>query len=71
MVKAIKTAFAEAYGEVDDAAVKKITGSVDRVQKLIRSFRNDTNPKIAVTVDLADNRHRRSIDHEPRLLCDG
>lgn len=52
VVKAIKAAFAEAYGEIDDAAVKKITGSVDRVQKLIRSFRNDASPKIAVTVDL-------------------
>ena len=35
-----------------DAAIKKITGSVDRVQTHIRSFRNDANPKIAVTVDL-------------------
>lgn len=52
VVNALKTAFAEAYGEIDDAAVKKITGSVDRVQNLIRSFRNDANPKIAVTVDL-------------------
>lgn len=52
VVSAVKTAFAEAYGEIDDAAVKKITGSVDQVQKLIRSFRNDTNPKIALTVDL-------------------
>jgi len=52
IVKAIKDAFADAYGEIEDAAVKKITGSVDRVQKLIRSFRNDANPKIAVTVDL-------------------
>ena len=32
--------------------MKKITGSVDRVGALIRSFRNDANPKIAVTVDL-------------------
>jgi phage portal protein BeeE len=32
--------------------VKKITGSVDRVGSLIRSSRNDANPKIAVTVDL-------------------
>ena len=48
----IKKAFADAYGEIDDAAVKKITGSVDQVQNLIRSFRNDANPKIAVTVDL-------------------
>lgn len=52
VVSAIKTAFADAYGEIDDAAVRKITGSVDKVQALIRSFRNDTDPKIAVTVDL-------------------
>jgi type I restriction enzyme R subunit len=32
--------------------VKKITGSVDNVRTLIRSFRNDASPKIAVTVDL-------------------
>ena len=52
VVSAIKKAFADAYGEIDDAAVKKITGSVDKVQNLIRSFRNDANPKIVVTVDL-------------------
>src|SRR6185437_4450017 len=52
VVDAIKTAFAKAYGEIDDAAVKKITGSVDKVQNLIRSFRNDANPQIVVTVDL-------------------
>jgi type I restriction enzyme R subunit len=52
VVAALKRAFSEAYGEIDDAAVRKITGSVDNVQNLIRSFRNDTNPKIAVTVDL-------------------
>jgi type I restriction enzyme R subunit len=52
VVSAIKEAFADAYGEIDDAAVRKITGSVDKVQTLIRSFRNDANPKIAVTVDL-------------------
>lgn len=52
VVDAIKKAFANAYGEIDDAAVRKITGSVDKVKKLIRSFRNDANPKIAVTVDL-------------------
>ncbi|RWK41710.1 type I restriction-modification system endonuclease [Mesorhizobium sp.] len=52
VVSAIKKAFAEAYGDIDDTAVKKITGSVDKVQNLIRSFRNDANPKIAVTVDL-------------------
>ncbi|MER9231246.1 type I restriction-modification system endonuclease [Mesorhizobium sp. M0622] len=52
VVSAIKRAFHEAYGEIDDAAVKKITGSVDKVQNLIRSFRNDANPQIVVTVDL-------------------
>jgi len=52
VVDAIKKAFADAYGEIDDAAVKKITGSVDKVQNLIRSFRNDANPQIVVTVDL-------------------
>lgn len=52
VASALKAAFAKQYGEIDDAAVRKITGSVDRVQTLIRSFRNDANPKIAVTVDL-------------------
>jgi type I restriction enzyme R subunit len=52
VVAEMKKAFAKKYGEVDDAAVKKITGSVDKVKILIRSFRNDANPKIAVTVDL-------------------
>ncbi|WLR96577.1 type I restriction-modification system endonuclease [Shinella sumterensis] len=52
VVNAIKKAFSDAYGEIDDAAVKKITGSVDKVQNLIRSFRNDASPQIVVTVDL-------------------
>jgi type I restriction enzyme R subunit len=52
VVKQIKDAFAEAYGEIDDAAVRKITGSVDRPGKQILAFRNDALPKIAVTVDL-------------------
>nr|WP_246573976.1 type I restriction-modification system endonuclease [Chelatococcus asaccharovorans] len=52
VVDALKKAFSETYGEIDDAAVKKITGSVDKVQNLIRSFRNDANPQIVVTVDL-------------------
>jgi type I restriction enzyme R subunit len=52
VVTEIKKAFAKKYGEIDDGAVKKITGSVDRVRKLILSFKNDADPKIAVTVDL-------------------
>ncbi|NIE79654.1 type I restriction-modification system endonuclease [Asaia sp. As-1742] len=52
VVSAIKKAFADHYGEIDDSAVKKLTGSVDKVGTLIRSFRNDADPKIVVTVDL-------------------
>ncbi len=52
VVEQVKNAFRDAYGEIEDASVRKITGSVDRVGDLIRSFRNDTMPKIAVTVDL-------------------
>ena len=40
------------YGEIEDAAIRKVTGSVDRVGALIRSYRNDAFPNIAVTVDL-------------------
>ncbi|MBJ7899712.1 MAG: type I restriction-modification system endonuclease [Cyanobacteria bacterium RI_101] len=52
VVAEVKRAMAEAYGEIEDSAVRKITGSVDRVKDLIRSYRNDPLPKIAVTVDL-------------------
>jgi type I restriction enzyme, R subunit len=52
VVAEFKKAFRSAYGEVEDAAIRKITGSVDRVGSLILSFRNDELPKIAVTVDL-------------------
>jgi type I restriction enzyme R subunit len=52
IVDQLKTAFAARYGEIEDACVRKITGSVDRVGALIRSYRNDAFPKVAVTVDL-------------------
>src|SRR6185437_13120965 len=52
IVDEIKKAFRNAYGEIEDAAIRKITGSVDHVGGLIRSYRNDALPKIAVTVDL-------------------
>lgn len=52
VVEELKQALEDRYGEIQDAAVRKITGSVDRVRDLIRSFRNDAFPKIAVTVDL-------------------
>lgn len=52
VVDELRKAFAKKYGSIEDAAVRKITGSVDQVGKLIRSFRNDAFPQIAVTVDL-------------------
>ncbi|WP_254252257.1 type I restriction-modification system endonuclease [Loktanella salsilacus] len=52
VVHELKKAFAAQYGSIEDAAIRKITGSVDKVGKLIRSFRNDAFPQIAVTVDL-------------------
>jgi type I restriction enzyme R subunit len=52
VVEQVKAALEEAYGAVDDADVKKITGSVDRPRQLTLAFRNDPSPKIAVTVDL-------------------
>lgn len=52
VVSELKKAFAAQYGSIEDAAIRKITGSVDKVGTLIRSFRNDAFPQIAVTVDL-------------------
>jgi type I restriction enzyme R subunit len=52
VVEELKKAFEAQYGEIEDSAVRKITGSVDKVGSLIRSYRNDAAPKIAVTVDL-------------------
>ena len=52
VVDELKEAFKAQYGEIEDGAIRKVTGSVDRVGGLIRSYRNDAMPKIAVTVDL-------------------
>ncbi|MDE5452546.1 type I restriction-modification system endonuclease [Bradyrhizobium sp. CSA112] len=52
VVDELKKAFERRYGSVDDATVAKITGSVDDPGKLIRSYRNDAAPSVAVTVDL-------------------
>ena len=52
VVNELKKAFAAHYGSIEDSAIRKITGSVDKVGTLIRSFRNDAFPQIAVTVDL-------------------
>lgn len=52
VVDQLKQALAEQYGSVADDAVVKITASADKPLQLIRAFRNEVFPKIAVTVDL-------------------
>ncbi len=52
IVQKLKEAFDEIGCPVHDDAIKKITGSVDKVQQLINRFKNEKYPNIAVTVDL-------------------
>ena len=47
-----KDAFETVYGSVDDDAVLKITGAADKPLQLIRRYKNERNPNVAVTVDL-------------------
>lgn len=44
-----KTVYGDDYNE---AAVRKITGASDQVDKLIRRYKNERYPNIAITVDL-------------------
>lgn len=52
VVDLLKKAFAAQYGSVEDDAVIKITGAADKPLQLIRRFKNERNPTVAVTVDL-------------------
>ncbi|WP_130859228.1 type I restriction-modification system endonuclease [Gracilibacillus phocaeensis] len=52
IVRLLKQAFDELYGEVEDQAIKKITGSIDNPSMAIRRFKNERYPNIVVTVDL-------------------
>ncbi|WP_437691795.1 type I restriction-modification system endonuclease [Sorangium sp. So ce176] len=54
VVSLLEAAFHERYGDVDEGTVAKITGhpSVDRPLQLIRHFKNERLPSVAVTVDL-------------------
>lgn len=46
-------AFKDLYnGEYNQAAVAKITGQSDKVEQLIRQYKNERYPSIAITVDL-------------------
>lgn len=52
VVHLLKKAFEAQYGSVDDDAVIKITGAADKPLQLIRRYKNERNPNVAVTVDL-------------------
>jgi type I restriction enzyme R subunit len=52
VVDLLKQSFKKQYGNVQDDAVIKITGSADQPLQLIRRYKNERNPNIAVTVDL-------------------
>ncbi|MEA1940737.1 MAG: type I restriction-modification system endonuclease [Pseudomonadota bacterium] len=52
VVRLLKDALKEEWGDIPDDLVMKITGSVDKPEKQIRRFRSDPLPKIVVTVDL-------------------
>ncbi len=52
VVTLLNQAFQELYGSVDDDAVIKITGTADKPLQLIRRYKNERYPNIAVTVDL-------------------
>lgn len=46
-------AFKDIYGDdYNEAAVRKITGASDKVSQLIKQFKNEHFPSIAITVDL-------------------
>ena len=52
VVRLLKDAFEAAGVPVADDAILKITGSVDKPEAMIRKFKNERLPNIAVTVDL-------------------
>lgn len=52
VVDLLKLAFQKHYGSVEDDAVIKITGTADRPLELIRRYKNERQPNVAVTVDL-------------------
>ncbi|MDD5388918.1 MAG: type I restriction-modification system endonuclease [Gallionellaceae bacterium] len=52
VVDLLKQAFSKQYGSVEDDAVIKITGAADKPLQLIRRYKNEQLPNVAVTVDL-------------------
>jgi type I restriction enzyme, R subunit len=52
VVNLLKKEFKKVYGEIEDDAVKKITGKADKPLELIRKYKNEKFPNVAVTVVL-------------------
>ncbi|WGV60095.1 type I restriction-modification system endonuclease [Brevibacillus brevis] len=52
VVKIFKEELTKEFGEVDDDAVQKITGTIHKPLKAIKKFKNEKLPNIVVTVDL-------------------
>ncbi len=52
VVQLLSEAFSKRYAGIDADSVKKITGASDKPLELIRHFKNEKLPSVAVTVDL-------------------
>jgi len=52
VVRILKEELDGAFGGFPNDAVKKITGSIDKPSQMIRQFKNEFDPRVAVTVDL-------------------
>jgi len=52
VVDLLKQSFVSRYDSVEDDAVLKITGTADKPLQLIRRYKNERTPNVAVTVDL-------------------
>ncbi|MDP3208140.1 MAG: type I restriction-modification system endonuclease [Rhodoglobus sp.] len=52
VTRLLKAAMDKRWKGIDDAAVRKITGRVDRPLEEIRKYRNEREPTLVVTVDL-------------------
>lgn len=52
VVTVLKEEYEKLLGELDDDAIAKITGSIDKPGSMIKRYKNEKFPNIAVTVDL-------------------
>lgn len=52
VVEILKQEFEKLLGELDDDAITKITGSIDKPGRMIKKYKNEKFPNIVVTVDL-------------------